>query len=176
MAEHRSVTPPNGEKDRRVDRSRAAVLLGVAVILAGALMLMARPAAENATIPAQAPEPAGEVASLGTARRASPDEVRAYLNDMFDRLDRDGSGYVEPAEAPRRQVISVHEGDGTIRQLPLAQAEWFARGDGDRDERVNRTEYFARLVPPVQAILGVPPDWRPRDGQLSDPGGQPGRR
>jgi hypothetical protein len=126
--------------------------------------MFGRPTAEHAAD--EKPEPLAEESTrLGTARRASPDEVRAYFNDMFDRLDRDGSGYVELAEAPRRQVISAKLGDGTIRQLPLAQAEWFAQGDGDQDGRVSRTEYFARLLPPVQAVFGVPASWRPMDGE-----------
>jgi hypothetical protein len=151
-------------------RNRAAVLLAATAILAAfALVLLTRPAAENAAreIPAAGPL-AARSADYGTARRASPDEIRAYFNDMFDRLDRDGSGFVEPAEVPRLQVTSVTVGDGTIRQLPLTQAEWLAQGDGDRDGRVTRTEYFARLIPPVQAIFGVPPGWQPSDGERPD--------
>ena len=128
--------------------------------------MFARPAAERPAFPVTAPEPPDPNAvGFGTARRASPGEVRAYLNDKFDRLDRDGSGYVEPAEAPRLQVIAVRAADGTIRQLPLRQADWFAQGDGDRDGRVDRTEYFVRLLPPVQAIYGVPTNWQPRDSE-----------
>lgn len=150
----------------RFKRNRAASLLGALVIIPAvtALVILGQPATEHAADEKFEP-PAGESTRLGTARRASPDEVRAYFNDMFDRLDRDRSGYVELAEAPRRQVISARLGDGTMRQLLLAQAEWFALGDGDQDGKVNRTEYFARLLPPVQAILGVPASWRPMDGE-----------
>lgn len=150
----------------RFTRNSAAALLGAIgiILVASTLIMFGQPAAEHAAD--EKPEPlAGDGTRLGTARRASPDEVRAYFNDMFDRLDRDGSGYVELAEAPRRQVISARLGDGTIRQLPLTQAEWFAQGDGDRDGMVNRTEYFARLLPPVQAVFGVPASWRARDSE-----------
>jgi len=145
----------------------------------GVAIVLARPAAESAAI--EALEPAqGTGASSGfeATRRASPGEVRAYLNDMFDRLDRDGSGFVDPAEAPRRQVTSFRARDGTVGQLPLTQAEWIAQGDADRDGQVSRAEYFAHLVPPVQAILGVPADWSPRDGEapVRDPLDRPGAR
>lgn len=151
-------------------RNRAIALLAVLVmILAGAVVILfARPAAESGAIEteARAPDTGGSF-GFQTTRRASPDEVRAYLNDMFDRLDRDGSGHVDAAEAPRHQVTSFRARDGTIGQLPLTQAEWIDQGDADRDGRVSRTEYFAHLIPPVQAILGVPEDWSPRDGQAS---------
>lgn len=128
---------------------------------AGALVVVL--GAATLILLAQRADPPDEnVGALGNARQSSPEEVRAYLNDMFDRLDRDGSGAVERAEAPQRQVISATARDGTIRQLPLTQAEWFAKGDGDGDGRVTRTEFLGRLVPPVQGILGVPADWRPR--------------
>lgn len=148
----------------RLARSRAAApLVALVMVLAvAALVMLVRLGAEH--VADEEPEaPAGESTRPGLASRASPEEVRAYFNDMFDRLDGDGSGYVELAEAPRRQVISARLHDGTIRELPLTQAEWFAQGDGDHDGKVSRTEYFARLLPPIQAVYGVPADWRPMD-------------
>lgn len=156
----------NRPTSSRFKRSHAAALLGalVIILIVSTLVMFGQPATEHEADEKPEP-PAGESTHLGSARRASPDEVRAYFNDMFDRLDRDRSGYVELAEAPRRQVISATLGDGTIRQLPLTQAEWFARGDGDQDGKVNRTEYFDRLLPPVQAVFGVPASWRPMDSE-----------
>ena len=55
--------------------------------------------------------------------------------------------------------------DGSVRQWPLTQAEWFAQGDGNRDGRVTRSEYFSRLLPPVQSMFGVPESWQPGDGK-----------
>jgi hypothetical protein len=147
---------------RRFDRNGAAVMLGALVtVLAASTLSILYPAADDAAIEVPMPARLAGESSAGAARRASPDEIRAYLNDMFDRLDRDGSGYVEPAEAPRRQVMSTRLSNGSIRQWPLTQAEWFAQGDGDRDGRVTRNEYFSRLLPPVQSVLGVPANWRP---------------
>lgn len=158
----------------RLAGTGAIVLLGafVAVLAASTLFGLAYPATDRPGVEATKSEPDEGGSSVEPVRRASPVEIRAYLNDMFDRLDRDGSGYVEPAEAPRQQVMSTRLADGTIRQWPLTQAEWSARGDGDRDGRVSRTEYFSRLLPPVQLMFGVPANWNPSERERRTSGSQ----
>jgi len=155
---------PDRVSSSRFTRNRGAALLAVLTMISAvsAAVMIGRLPAESAAN--EKPERlVADSTRLGTARRASPAEVRAYFNDIFDRLDRDRSGYVELAEAPRRQVISARLPDGTTRQLPLTQAEWFAQGDGNQDGKVDRTEFFSRLLPPVQAVFGVPVGWQPTD-------------
>ncbi len=117
--------------------------------------------------------------------RASPEIVRAFVNESFDLLDSDHSGFIERAEvrAPSGDAVitaSRREGEDSkaaspvaapdadkpdagknVRPFvtdPVAQAAWLARLDKDGDDRVDREEYLKDVLERF-LIWGVPANW-----------------
>lgn len=101
--------------------------------------------------------------------KASPERVEAYVRQMFDNWDRDGSGYVEKAEAP--EWLSVPKpGRLAPGELPeyielegdAARAQYIENVDKDDDGKVSFDEY-AGPVRPQFLELGIPlipADWK----------------
>ncbi|MGI4733463.1 MAG: sigma factor-like helix-turn-helix DNA-binding protein [Janthinobacterium lividum] len=153
--------------------SATAALLGAMLMFVAALLAFfpqivgPSPAASSPpplpnriiTLPADAPgprvgsEPETERAEDVTMRAAGPAEVEAFTRSSFRTMDKDGSGYIEQAEAPPAGV-------GIGEQLPAGepmrpdtkvswfvgprgQAMWIANMDTDRDGRASEAEYVA---------------------------------
>lgn len=105
--------------------------------------------------------------------KASPERVRAYVRQMFDAMDKDGSGHIEMAEAPER--LGWHKAkmaaDGTVtydRNDPLteltgneARAQYIKNVDTDGDLRVSFEEYAKPVMPQYleRGIPLIPADW-----------------
>lgn len=100
--------------------------------------------------------------------KASPERVEAYVRQMFDNWDRDGSGYVEKAEAP--EWLSVPKaGRLAPGELPeyielegdAARAQYIENVDKDDDGKVSYDEYAGPVRPQYleRGIPLIPADW-----------------
>jgi Ca2+-binding EF-hand superfamily protein len=105
--------------------------------------------------------------------KASPERVRAYVRQMFETMDKDGSHFIELAEAPA--MLGMPKGkmspDGTVtydRNDPLTQltgdearAEYIRNVDKDGDGRVSFEEYAKPVMPQYlqRGIPLIPADW-----------------
>ncbi len=105
--------------------------------------------------------------------KASPEVVRAFVNETFDSADKNHSGYIERDEAPETLLQStvVHKGPipkpgdrpivpddnepVNVMKGPAAQAAYLATMDKDADGKVSREEYQAATYPRFLA-WGVP--------------------
>lgn len=163
--------PPISEK--RLDRP---------LILGGLVMTLVA-----AAIVAIAAQSSGSVAEVGTTpdnfRMApasdfvdgTPEELRAFAEERFRTMDKDGSGFVERDEAPDVQIRMTDvewEGDGPpprewleqqSRRVPLdpvmAKAAYIAKSDADADGKLSFDEYLAFRNSGFDAKQ-VPVSWR----------------
>ncbi|MES2442182.1 MAG: hypothetical protein V4574_05075 [Pseudomonadota bacterium] len=85
---------------------------------------------------------------------ATAEQVTAFLARSFGMMDKDHSGYLEAAEAPRTTMRT--EG-GPAREIDSKQAGamFVARADRDGDGRVSRDEWIAFMRPPLDRN-GIP--------------------
>jgi DNA-binding CsgD family transcriptional regulator len=89
----------------------------------------------------------------------TPEELRAFAEDTFREMDKDGSGFVERGEAPVPQIRltnSTWNGSGSpprewYEQQPsqpvplrpdMARGAWIARGDANEDGKLSFDEYL----------------------------------
>jgi DNA-binding CsgD family transcriptional regulator len=183
--------PPASEK--RFDRP--LILGGLFMILAtAAIIALAAQSSDGALNGGVAPSgrPGVVAMSSAPARETKPDnfrmapasdfvdgtpeELRAYAEDRFRELDKDGSGFVERGEAPAPQIRlteATWEGDGPpprewyeqqpSRPVPLgpdmARGAWIARGDANEDGRLSFDEYLTIRESGFDAKQ-VPVSWR----------------
>ena len=110
--------------------------------------------------------------------QASPERVRAYVRQMFDASDKDGSGFIELAEAPLRIVtMKPRQPDEPIRPFrkeevaqefngAAAQRQYIATVDKDDDGRVSFDEYAEPVMPQYleRGIPLIPADWTASPG------------
>ena len=106
----------------------------------------------------------------------TPEELRAYAEERFRTMDKDGSGFVEREEAPVPQIRLTEEsweGEGPpprewlerqkSRPVPLdpvmARAAYIARGDTNADGRLTFDEYLTIRNSGFDAKQ-VPVSWR----------------
>lgn len=105
---------------------------------------------------------------------ASDDRIEAYVQQMFDRNDADGSGFLERGEM-QIEVISTRSGaeptvtnpDDIVEELSgeQAEAEFFARFDSDGDGRLSPAEYAVPVQPQfLQRGIPLVPADRPVGG------------
>ena len=105
---------------------------------------------------------------------ASQDRVEAYVQQMFDRNDKDSSGFLERGEM-QIEVISTRSGgeptvtnlDDIVKEMSgdEAEAEFFARFDSDGDGRLSPEEYAVPVQPPyLQRGIPLVPADRPVGG------------
>ena len=115
--------------------------------------------------PHVAGEPATERAEDMAMRAAGPEEVAAFARSSFGTMDKDGSGYIEQAEAPHAGVgipapggVGLRDG-GSVQWFTgrRGQAMWIANMDTDRDGRASADEYVAWDVKIWRDH--VPADW-----------------
>jgi DNA-binding CsgD family transcriptional regulator len=151
------------------------------LILGGLVMTLVA-----AAIVAIAAQSSGSVADAGTTpdnfRMApasdfvdgTPEELRAFAEERFRTMDKDGSGFVERDEAPDVQIRMTDvewEGDGPpprewleqSRRVPLdpvmAKAAYIAKSDSDADGKLSFDEYLAFRESGFDAKQ-VPVSWR----------------
>jgi DNA-binding CsgD family transcriptional regulator len=106
--------------------------------------------------------------------KVSEARVRAYVRTMFDDWDKDGSGFVELAEAPAQLGTpkATMAPDGTVtydRNDPLteltgdaARAQYIENVDRDGDGKVSFEEYAKPVMPQYleRGIPLIPADWK----------------
>src|SRR5690606_13573730 len=148
-----SAGPPRS--DKRLHRS--LMFGGLAMTLVTATIL---------ALAAQSSAPAGEtkpdnfrMAPASAFVEGTPEELRAFAEERFREMDKDGSGLVERGEAPIPQIRLTEgtwEGDGPpprewfeqqrSQAVPLgadmARAAFIARGDGNEDGKLSFDEYL----------------------------------
>lgn len=108
--------------------------------------------------------------------KASPEVVKAFVDDLFDTQDKNHSGYMERDEAPNTLAQSTVIRKGpfpkpgergpfpdvdepvVVMKGPAAQAAFLATMDKDADGKVSREEYQAANYPRF-LIWGVPANW-----------------
>jgi DNA-binding CsgD family transcriptional regulator len=105
----------------------------------------------------------------------TPEELRAFAEERFRTMDKDGSGFVERDEAPNVQIRMTDvawEGEGPpprewleqqSRRVPLepamAKAAYIAKSDADADGKLSFDEYLAFRESGFDAKQ-VPVSWR----------------
>jgi DNA-binding CsgD family transcriptional regulator len=106
----------------------------------------------------------------------TPGELRAFAEERFREMDKDGSGFIERDEAPTPQIRltdTVWEGKGPpprewfeqqkSRPVPLepvmARAAYIAKGDANADGKLSFGEYLAMRESGFDAKQ-VPLKWR----------------
>lgn len=116
--------------------------------------------------------------------KASPERVRAYVRQMFDASDKDGSGFIEVPEAPLRlatmkprqpdEPIRIYRKEDVAEELhgPAAQRQYVANVDKDDDGRVSFEEYAEPVMPQYleRGIPLIPADWTAPRSDAEKPG------
>lgn len=106
---------------------------------------------------------------------ASPERVRAYVRQLFDTWDVDGSGFVELAEAPSVLITQPaklgSDGKATLdlndpgKRLEgdAARRRYIANADKDGDGKVSFEEFAEPVMPQFlrRGIPLIPADWKP---------------
>lgn len=107
--------------------------------------------------------------------KASPERVRAYVRQMFDRFDTDRSGFIEVAEAPAMLVTAQAKmgADGKATYYPdkpgtelkgdAARRQYIANVDKDGDGKISFDEFAEPVMPQFlrRGIPLIPADWTP---------------
>jgi DNA-binding CsgD family transcriptional regulator len=141
-----------------------------------------------AAIVAIAAQSSGSIAEVGTTPDnfrmlpasdfvdGTPEELRAFAEERFRTMDKDGSGFVERDEAPVPQIRLTEaewKGDGPpprewleqqqTRPVPLdpvmAKAAYIAKGDANADGKLSFDEYMTIRNSGFDAKQ-VPVSWR----------------
>lgn len=160
--------------EKRFDRT---LILGglIMILVTAAVVALVTQSPGNAPDGGVAPSPgpSGVVASSAAPKPDSfrmlpasefvdgtPEELRAFAEDNFRRMDRDGSGFIEREEAPAvaiRMTDTVWEGEGPpprewfeqqqSRPVPIepvmARGAYIAKGDTNADGKLSFDEYLA---------------------------------
>jgi DNA-binding CsgD family transcriptional regulator len=121
-----------------------------------------------APLPVSSDTPApdsAEVMPQPGMRKASWNDVTAFLSDAFKFLDSDGSGFLDPAETSALEPRDSHR-DPSLPPPPAkgqsdhaAEAKWLVKLDTDRDNRVSQDEYVGYMRPWL-LWQGIPKDWK----------------
>ncbi len=159
-----AVPPPPGHADPVPgDRRRwwiGGIAMSIAIMAAAAwaLTLPGDPAPQQVS-----PAPLPQKAKMydGPFMPTTPEQATAYLAQSFAAMDKDKSGYLEPAEAPRASV-SVNNGPRKDVGAEQGGRMFLARFDTDGDGKVSKDEYIATRRPMVLA-MGIPANWKPRN-------------
>jgi len=132
---------------------------------------------------AQSSAPAGESPSDGFRMApasafvdGTPEELRAFAEERFREMDKDGSGFVERGEVPVPQIRLTEgawEGDGPpprewfeqqqSQAVPMgaemARGAYIARGDANEDGKLSFHEYLTIRESGFDAKQ-IPVSWR----------------
>ena len=160
------------QSDKRFHRP--LIFGGLAMILVTATIL---------ALAAQSSAPAGEtkpdgfrMAPTSAFVDGTPEELRAFAEERFREMDKDGSGFVERGEAPVPQIRLTEgtwEGDGPpprkwfeqqqSQAIPIgadmARAAYIARGDANEDGKLSFDEYLTIRNSGFDAKQ-IPVSWR----------------
>ena len=163
----KSTTPEEGDTPAVDVRRWGRHAIGGPMSLFLAVLVAALPQS-SVPLPAAAPRPVptsvlpkNESIETIIFRPASPDEVLAFVRDSFRTMDKDGSGYIECAEAPEN---GVYTGPKTFQSLipikgRIGRAMTIAQADTDDDGRISEDEFVASRLP-IFLPRGVPANWR----------------
>ncbi len=137
---------------------RPLILGGLVMILVTAAILAL--GAQSSSAPAGETRPEGfRMLPASEFVDGTPEELRAYAEERFRTMDRDGSGFVERDEAPVPQIRlteAAWEGPGKptrewieqqqSRAVPLdpvmAKAAYISQGDANADGKLSFGEYM----------------------------------
>lgn len=160
---------------------RQLILGGLVMILVTAAIIAL--AAQSSGVVAPPPAPAGEtqpdnfrMAPASEFVDGTPEELRAFAEDRFRAMDKDGSGFIERGEAPVPQIRltdATWDGDGQpprewfeqqqSRPVPIepemARGAYIAKGDANADGKLSFDEYLTIRESGFDAKQ-VPVSWR----------------
>lgn len=142
---------------RRILWIPASGVVGMSIIVAVALALVGQEAGPP-------PEPPAILRESPARRPATAEQAIAFLESSFATTDRDGSGFIEPEEAPAVHRRAGDAGSGApMVAVPGRQGQmmWIAHADRDGDGKVDRAEFVGANRGWVEA-RGVPARWKPR--------------
>jgi len=163
-------------------RLHRQLILGAFVMILVTAVIIAL-AAQSSGVVATPSAPAGEtqpdnvrMASASEFVDGTPEELRAFAEDRFRAMDKDGSGFIERGEAPVPQIRLIDakwDGDGQpprewfeqqrTRPVPLdpvmARAAYIAQGDANADGKLSFDEYLTIRKADLNAKR-VPISWR----------------
>jgi DNA-binding CsgD family transcriptional regulator len=174
--------------EKRFDRP---LILGglVMILVTAAIIALAAQSSRGAADGVVAPSPGAPAATASETKPAdfrmapasdfvdgTPEELRAYAEDRFRTMDKDGSGFVERGEAPVPQIRLTDEsweGNGPpprewfeqqhSRPVPIdpvmAKAAYIAKGDANADGKLSFGEYLAIRESGFDAKQ-IPISWR----------------
>lgn len=160
---------------------RQLILGGLVMILVTAAIIALT--AQSSGVVAMPSAPAGEtkpdnfrMAPASEFVDGTPEELRAFAEERFRAMDKDGSGFVERGEAPVPQIRltdATWDGNGRpprewfeqqhSRPVPLgpemAKGAWIAKGDANADGKLSFNEYLTIRESGFDAKQ-VPISWR----------------
>jgi DNA-binding CsgD family transcriptional regulator len=163
--------------EKRFDRP--LILGGLVMILVTAAIIAL---AAQSTAPARETRPDNfRMVPASEFVDGTPEELRAYAEDRFREMDKDGSGFVERDEAPVPQIRLTEaswEGPGKptrewieqqqSRAVPLdplmARAAYISQGDANADGKLSFDEYLTIRNRGFDARQ-VPVSWREQHQQ-----------
>jgi len=131
------------------------VAMSITIAAALALTLSGNPAPQQ-----RAPAPQTMKRYDGPFVPATPEQATAFIAASFAAMDKDKSGYLEAAEAPRASV-RVNNGPRTDVGAEQGGRMFLARFDTNGDGRMSGDEYIATRRPMVLAS-GIPANWKPK--------------
>ena len=161
-------------------RIRPAFLWGTILMILIAIGLLALAAQEPATTPPASglpviqttDTPPGKAVNVEDVkmRPATPDEIRAFVAESFDLMDKNHSGFIERGEAPAAGIGFTHppgdqaSKDGKTSWITgtAGQALWISNGDKDGDGKMSKDEYIAWMYPIWSQRGALPAFWKPR--------------
>lgn len=162
-------------------RTRFVLVWGTIPMVLIAIGLLALTAQDPATTPPASglpviqttDTPPGKAVNVEDVkmRPATPDEIRAFVAESFDLMDKDHSGFIERGEAPAAGIgftrppgNQASAGDTRTSWITgtAGQALWISNGDKDGDGKVSKDEYIAWMYPIWSQRRELPAFWKPR--------------
>ena len=163
------LAAPAPRGDKRFHRTLTLGAITMSLLIATAIVLAVQggvaPLEPGGAAPLNsggvAPYPSGSTDAPAAPKymtaSASPEQVEAYLRDFFARFDRDGSGFIEPAEGPAKITSGCcgppardAAGEDTVLTGEAAWRRFLADNADDGDNRVSLAEFrearFERLL------------------------------
>jgi DNA-binding CsgD family transcriptional regulator len=154
---------------------RPLILGGLVMTLVAAAIIVIAAQSSGGVADAETTPDEFRMAPASDFVEGTPEELRAFAEERFRTMDKDGSGFVERDEAPNVQIRMTDvawKGDGPAprewleqqsRPVPLepamAKAAYIAKSDADGDGKLSYDEYLAFRNSGFDAKQ-VPISWR----------------